>query len=179
VVGFVALIVVSALVFQPAVAGPIQRKLERTLGIFGGEDTAAVQSMEQDIQEWNREATKYREVIAGAGNLDVNAFRQQAATSETSLEGTLSQMHSHADSARFPRLQDALDDIAAKFDDQLGALRLVSRGFLIDDLTLVQAGDARFKDAKQRAVDLFENRLKPLLERAGIDSNGFGQALST
>jgi hypothetical protein len=86
-------------------------------------------------------------------------------------------MRAHAGVAEHPELRDALGDLSSVYDDQLGGLRLVNRGLLIDGIDLVRTGDAHYKDAVNRAQTLFERRLRPLLERAGLDARAFGQAV--
>jgi hypothetical protein len=212
--GFALLIVLAAILFQPAVAGRAQRQLERAVSVFGASDTAAVQSFVTEITAWNAEAKRFGELISGfdAADLqpvpastpspepspdeaspdpastpspepspvesDLERFRSRVSSSEAALQEIITQMHGHAESAEHPELRDALDDVASKFEDRLAGLRLVSRGLLLDDHELVKSGDERYKEAKRRSEQLFEDDLRPVLERAGLDADAFARELS-
>ena len=75
-------------------------------------------------------------------------------------------------------LRDALGDLAGVFKDELAGIRLLTRGFVSNDQTMIQSGDTTFKDATARAVELFEERVEPILERAEIDSGSLGAAVA-
>jgi len=180
VAGLVGLVVLAAVLYQPAVAGRLQPRIERVLRVFSSEDERAVEQFEGSVIEWNRAAEGYHdslEVALREGG-DSNRLRGSAAQAETTLEGIGSEMRTSAESAQQPELRDALGDLASIYEDQLGGLRVVNGGLLVDNIDLVRTGDASFKDAHERATTLFQSRLRPLLVRAGLDAQSFGNAIA-
>ena len=177
--GLAVLVVAAALLYQPSVAAPMQPRIERVLGVFSAADEEAVTGFQQDIREWNEESERYQAMLRTSlgDGVDFDRFRSRSEEAENSLVDIVEQMRAHAGVAEHPELRDALGDLSSVYDDQLGGLRLVNRGLLIDGIDLVRTGDAHYKDAVNRAQTLFERRLRPLLERAGLDARAFGQAV--
>jgi hypothetical protein len=62
-----------------------------------------------------------------------------------------------------------LQDLAAVYSDELSGIKLITRGFVERDQALIQSGNTRFTTATDRALELFEERVRPLLERGDID----------
>jgi hypothetical protein len=157
----------------------MQPRIERVLGVFSAADEEAVTGFQQDIREWNEESERYQAMLRTSlgDGVDFDRFRSRSEEAENSLVDIVEQMRAHAGVAEHPELRDALGDLSSVYDDQLGGLRLVNRGLLIDGIDLVRTGDAHYKDAVNRAQTLFERRLRPLLERAGLDARAFGQAV--
>lgn len=110
--------------------------------------------------------------------VDFEQLRRGAADAEATLDELIVQMREHARLAQHADLRDALDDLVSIFDDQLGGLRVVNRGLILDTLELVRTGDARFKDAENRAKVLYEERLRSLLSRGGFDADAFGALIT-
>lgn len=180
VVGLVALVVLSAILYQPAIAGKLQPRIERALQVFGSEDAAALESFQDHIVEWNDSAQAYHDELEVAlrNRENVDGLRGSAVQAETTLEGITSEMRSSAEEAQHPELRDTLGDLASIYAEQLGGLRVVNRGLLVDNIELVRTGDARFKEAHERAGTLFQERLRSLLDRGGFDANAFGRAIA-
>jgi hypothetical protein len=177
--GLAILIVLAAIVYQPGVAARVQPRIDRALGVFSGADEEAVDGFRQDIIEWNEDSAEYHGLLEASlrRGIDFNRFRQRAADFEGNLVDLVAQMRAHARGAQNPDLRDVLDDLASVYEDQLGGLRVVNRGILIDQLNLVGTGDRRYDDARRRAGALFTTRLRPVLVRAGFDAQAFGDAL--
>jgi hypothetical protein len=177
--GLAILVVLAAIAYQPGIAARIQPRIDRALGVFSGDDEEAVTSFQQDIREWNEDSDQYHALLEASlrRGIDFNRFRQRAADFEGRLVDLIAQMRAHADAAQNADIRDGLDDLASIYEDQLGGLRIVNRGILIDGLNLVRTGDRRYKDARQRAGTLYSSRLRPLLVRAGYDAKAFGDAL--
>lgn len=180
VAGLLGLVVLAAVLYQPAVAGRLQPRIERVLRVFSTEDERAVEQFERSVIEWHQAAEDYHDSLEVAlrERGDPDRLRGSAAQAETTLEGINSQMRTSAESAQQPELRDALSDLASIYEDQLGGLRVVNRGLLVDNIDLVRTGDASFKDAHERATTLFQSRLRPLLVRAGLDAQSFGNAIA-
>jgi hypothetical protein len=180
VTGLVGLVVLAGILYQPAVVGKLQPRIERALQVFGSQDADAVEAFEERIVEWNGSAQAYHDSLEVAlrNRENVNNLRGSAAEAETTLEGITSEMRASADAAQHPELRDALGDLASIYDDQLGGLRLVNRGLLVDNIELVRTGDARFKEAHERAKTVYESRLRSILQRAGLDVDSFGRAIA-
>lgn len=180
IVGLVVLVLAAAILYQPAIASRVQPRIERVLKVFGSEDEQAVKTFEQAVVGWNEQAGEYHERLEAMlqAQDQFDRFRADASATETSLADLVEQMRSAARSAKHPGLRDALQDLASIYDDQLGGLRLVNRGLLVDSIDLVRRGDTRFKDAQGRARQLFDNRLRELLERGGFDASSLGNAIS-
>jgi multisubunit Na+/H+ antiporter MnhB subunit len=178
-VGLVVLILVAALLYQPAVAARMQPRIDRVLQVFSSTDEAAVTGFQQDVLQWNEDSQDYRRMLRSSVSVGMNfdQFRKRASDAETGLADLVAQMKTHAAGAQHPDLRDALDDLASVYEDQLGGLRLVNRGLLVDGIDLVRTGDTRFKDAVTRAETLFRTRLRSLLDRAGYDADSFGEAV--
>jgi hypothetical protein len=62
--------------------------------------------------------------------------------------------------------------------EELTGLKLVSTGILTNDFTALRNGDNTYKAAQKRAQTVFEERLRPLFDRAGFDVDAFRQALA-
>jgi hypothetical protein len=180
VTGLVGLVVLAAILYQPAVAGKLQPRIERALQVFGGEDESAIEGFEERVIEWNESAQAYHDSLEVAlrNRENVERLRGSAVEAETSLEGITSEMRASADRAQHPELRDALGDLSSIYIDQLGGLRLVNRGLLVDDIELVRTGDARFKEAHERATTLYQGRLRSILQRGGFDAASFGRAIA-
>lgn len=177
--GLVVLIVLAAVVYQPGIAVRAQPRIDRALGIFGAADEEAVVGFQQDIVEWNDASDQYQNLLEAQlrRGIDFNRFRSRAGAFERTLVDLVAQMRARAGAAQNPELRDALGDLASIYQDQVGGLRTVNRGILIDGLDLVRTGDRRYKDARVRAGALFADRLRALLDRAGFDSDAFGEAI--
>ncbi|MGH2760954.1 MAG: zinc ribbon domain-containing protein [bacterium] len=180
VVGLIGLVVLSAILYQPAVAGKLQPRIERALQVFGNEDATALEAFEQRIVEWNESAESYHDELEVAlrNRENVDRLRGSAVEAETTLDGITSEMRASAEQAQHPELRDALGDLTSIYVDQLGGLRLVNRGLLVDNIDLVRTGDARFKEAHERAGALYQARLRSLLDRGGFDADSFGRAIA-
>ena len=180
VVGLVVLIVLAAVAYQPGIAARAQPRIDRALGIFGAADEEAVTGFQQDIDEWNDASDQYQNLLEAQlrRGVDFNRFRSRASDFEGNLVDLVAQMRARAGAAQNSELRDALGDLASIYQDEVGGLRVVNRGILVDGLDLVRTGNQRYKDARVRAGALFADRLRPLLDRAGFDSEAFGQALS-
>jgi hypothetical protein len=180
VAGLLVLVALAALLYRPAAAERLQPMIERALNVFTPADEAAANGFKQDIDLWNDESSRYRSALESSvsSGISFDQFRTRAGETEVELGDLVAQMRTHAKDAQHPGLRDALDDLASIYDEELGGLRLVNRGLLIDGIDLIKAGDKRFKDADARARTFFRDRLKRLLERAGIDSAEFGKAIA-
>lgn len=178
--GLVALVVAAGVIYQPAVAKRVQPRIERALGVFGNEDVQAVKGIEQDVRSWNDASKDYQLLLETSlrEGVDFDQLRDRAGEAEATLEELVVQMRAHARLAQHAELRDALEDLVSVYDDQLGGLRVVNRGLLLDALDLVRTGDSRFKDAENRAQALFDQRLRPLLKRAGFNADAFGRTLA-
>jgi hypothetical protein len=178
--GLLLLVGLAAILYRPAAAERLQPRIERALNVFAPEDEAAANGFRQDIELWNDESGRYRSMLESSvrSGIDLNQFRVRAGDTEAELEDLVAQMRTHAKDAQHPGLQDALDDLASIYEKQLGGLRLVNRGLLIDGIDLIKAGDKQFKDADRDVRVFFRDRLRRLLERAGIDSEEFGGAIT-
>jgi hypothetical protein len=181
VVGFIVLVVASTLLFQPRVIERAQAELEKALGVYGDDETKAVEDFANDINVWNTETSRYRDAIISPllrGDVDMERFRVAAAGSEETLNGTVRNMQTHADSAANDKLRDALGDFAAIYEARLSAIRLITRGLVSNDQALVNSGETRRDASKASAVEFFDRRLKPILERADIDTDSFGASVA-
>lgn len=181
VIGFVVLVVASTLLFQPRVIERAQAELEKALGVYGDDETKAVEDFANDINVWNTETSRYRDAIISPllrGDFDMERFRVAAAGSEETLNGTVRNMRTHADSAGNAKLRDALGDFAAIYEARLSAIRLITRGLVSNDQALVNSGETRRDASKASAVEFFDRRLKPILERADIDPESFGTSVA-
>ena len=178
--GLVGLVLAAGLIYQPAVAKRVQPRIERALGVFGNEDAEAVKGMQEDVRSWNDASREYQQLLETTlrEGVDFDQLRSAAGEAEVTLEDLVVQMRSHARLAQHAELRDALDDLTSVYDDQLGGLRVVNRGLLLDTVDLIQTGNSRFQDAQTRAQSLFDDRLRALLERGGYDADAFGQALA-
>lgn len=178
--GLVALVVAAGLMYQPAVAKRVQPRIERALGVFGNEDAQAVKGIQEDVTAWNDASKDYQQVLQTTlrEGVDFDQLRNAAGEAEAKLEELVAQMRTHAQQAQHAELRDALDDLTSVYDDQLGGLRVVNRGLLLDTFDLIETGNSRFQDAQTRARSLFDDRLRALLERGGYDADAFGQALA-
>ena len=181
-IGFLLLVGAVALAYQPSLMATAQRELDRTLGIFGADVQDSVQRFEADIDQWNAEVNRYklehlkRIVDARKSETDPQklavaeeTFRVEASGSEEALDGTFERMRSHADAVEHATLRAALQDLSAIFSDELSGIKLITRGFVERDQALIQSGNTRFTNATDRALEYFEERVRPLLERGDID----------
>jgi len=181
VIGFVILVAASTLLLQPRVIENVQGDLEKALRVYGPDETEAVNDFIADIDVWNEETTNYRDDVVSPllrGQSNIDDFRFNAAGTEETLKGTVNSMRTHADSADNTRLRDALGDLAAVYEERLSAILLITRGLVNNDQALVNSGETRRDASKARAVDFFDQRLKPLLERADIDADSFATAVA-
>ena len=181
VIGFVILVVASTLLLQPRVIENVQGDLEKALGVYGPDETAAVDNFIADINGWNTETTSYRDDVVSPllrGQSNIDEFRFNAAGTEETLKGAVNSMRTHADAADNKRLRDALDDLGAVYEERLSAILLITRGLVNNDQALVNSGETRRDASKARAVDFFDQRIKPLLERADIDADPFATAVA-
>ena len=181
VIGFVILVAASTLLLQPRVIENVQGDLEKALRVYGPDETEAVNDFIVDINVWNTETTSYRDDVVSPllrGQFNIDDFRFNAAGTEETLKGTVNSMRTNADSSDNRRLRDALGDLAAVYEERLSAILLITRGLVNNDQALVNSGETRRDASKARAVDFFDQRLKPLLERADIDADSFATAVA-
>jgi len=181
IVGFVLIVAGSAIAYRPADMHSVQTRLDRVLRVYGPTEKEAVDGFEGDITDWNAERDHYRSDILApvlGSKPDVPKFRVDASASEETMKGIVDRMMTHADTANNLRMRDALHGLASIYDDQMSGINLLTRGVLAGDQGLVAQGDARFKDAGKRSLEFFQLRVRPLLERAGLDSASFESAVS-
>jgi hypothetical protein len=189
-VGFVVIVVGVALGYQPALMRNAQSELDSVLGVFGDDVLEGIDRFEADVDQWNAEVHQYSEVelskLSKARDTEADAaklakteesFRIAASGSEEALDGILKRMRSHADGVGHAPLREALTDLTGIFADELSGIHLITRGFVNDDQALIQSGDTRFKDATQRAVEFYDERVRPILERGDIDADSLGLAV--
>lgn len=180
-VGFLVLVVAVALVFQPGLMSTAQKQIDRTLGLFGPAVEKGVEDFGGSVDQWNAEVDNYRiehlKRLSDARNKEpdpvkrANAeetFRIEASKSESALDGIQKRMRADADAIPHALLREAMLDLAAVFADELAGIRKLTRGMVNDDQGLISSGNEQFKDATRRAVELFDERVEPLLERGGI-----------
>lgn len=190
-VGFILLVAAVTLVYRPALMAPAQKRLDQALGVFGPHVSEAVERYHADVDQWNAEVDRYKtehlttivrnretETDAEARMTAEERFRIEASRSEEALDGILKRMRSHADAIEHPPLRDALRDLTAVFGDELSGIHLITRGFVNDDQGLISSGDTRFKDATDRAVELFDERVRPILERGDIDADPLAASIA-
>jgi hypothetical protein len=189
VTGFLVLVAAVAFLYRPSLMADAQRSLDRQLGVFGPEVSEAVDRFTGDVDQWNREVDNYRTDLVAVTQVqrtEADQAKREAATREFSvvasgleagLDGINKRMTSHASAIEQQPLRDALGDLAGVFKDELAGIRLLTRGFVSNDQTMIQSGDTTFKDATARAVELFEERVEPLLERAEIDAGPLAAAV--
>lgn len=185
VIGFVVLVGAVALTYRPSLMATAQRELDQRLGVYGPEVAEAVEKFEGDVAQWNLEVDNYRTDLLAVTNAQerepdaikraaaLEEFRVAASGVEAALEGNQKRMIAHAESIEQAPLRDALTDLASIFDDELAGIKLLTRGFVADDQSMIKRGDTSFKDATARAVDFFADRVRPILERAEIDADQF------
>lgn len=189
-IGFVVLVTGVAFAYQPSLMRDAQSTLDRALGVFGDDVIEGIDRFEADVDQWNAEVHQYSEVelakLSKARDTETDAaklaraeqtFSVNASGSEEALDGILKRMRSHADGIEHAPLRDALLDLTGIFADELSGIHLITRGFVNDDQVLIQSGDTRFKDATQRAVEFFDDRIRPILERGDIDADSLGLAV--
>jgi hypothetical protein len=189
-VGFVVLVTGVAFGYQPSLMAEAQSRLDRALGVFGGDVVQGIDRFEADVDQWNAEVHQYsdveltklskaRDTLTDAAKLAKaeETFRVDASGSEEALDGILKRMRSHADGIGNAPLREALTDLTGIFTDELSGIHLITRGFVNDDQALISSGDTRFKDATQRAVEFFQERVRPILERGNIDAESLGLAI--
>jgi zinc ribbon protein len=189
-VGFVILVIGVAIAYQPSLMAEAQSRLDRALGVFGNDVIEGIDRYEADVDQWNAEVHQYSDVeltkLSKARDTETDAaklakaeetFRVEASGSEEALDGILKRMRSHADGIGHAPLREALTDLTGIFADELSGIHLITRGFVNDDQALIQSGDTRFKDATQRAVEFFDDRVRPILERGDIDPDSLGLAI--
>jgi hypothetical protein len=189
-VGFVLLVAGVTLGYQPSLMADAQGRLDKALGVFGSDVLEGIDRFEGDVDQWNAEVHQYSEVelskLSKARDTEPDAaklakaeeaFRVAASGSEEALDGILKRMRSHADGVGHAPLREALTDLTGIFADELSGIHLITRGFVNDDQALIQSGDTRFKDATQRAVEFYEERVRPILERGDIDADSLGLAI--
>lgn len=189
-VGFVLLVVGVAVGYQPSLMADAQSRLDKALGVFGSDVLEGIDRFEGDVDQWNAEVHQYSEVelskLSKARDTETDAaklakaeeaFRVAASGSEEALDGILKRMRSHAGGIGHAPLREALTDLTGIFGDELSGIHLITRGFVNDDQALIQSGDTRFKDATQRAVEFYEERVRPILERGDIDADPLGLAI--
>jgi hypothetical protein len=179
--GFVILVAAVTLAYRPSLMETGQRELDRTLGIFGPEVAESVDRFRDDVDSWNSEVENYRTDLLAVTRVqerEPDAEKRDAAAREFSiaasgveaaLDGVQKRMVSHADAIEQAPLHDAMKDLAAIYNEELGGIRLLTRGFVSNDQVMIKSGDTRFKDSTARAVEFFDERVRPILERADID----------
>ena len=189
-VGFVVLVAGVTLGAQPSLMADAQSSLDKALGVFGSNVLEGIDRFEGDVDQWNAEVHQYSEVelakLSKARDTEPDAaklakaeeaFRVAASGSEEALDGILKRMRSHADGVGHAPLRETLTDLTGIFADELSGIHLITRGFVNDDQALISSGDTRFKDATQRAVEFYEDRVRPILERGDIDADSLGLAI--
>ena len=181
VAGFVLLVGGAAVAYRPGEMHVAQEHLDRVLRVYGPTEKEAFDGFEGDIADWNAERDRYRSDILApvlGSRPNVAQFRVDASSSEETLKGIVDRMGTHADTANNLRVRDALHGLASIYDDQMSGINLLTRGVLSGDQGLISQGDTRYKDAQKRSVQYFDLRLKPLLERAGLDVTSFRDAVA-
>lgn len=176
VIGFVLLVAGSAIAYRPAPMHSAQMKLDRTLHVYGPSEKQAVDGFEADVSDWNTEVAHYRgDILAPVLSTkpDVTKFRFDASASEETMKGIVDRMGTHALTANNVRMRDALTGLESIYEDELSGINLLTRGVLSGDQALIAQGDTRYKDGNKRAIEFFNLRMKPLLERAGLDVTSF------
>lgn len=190
-VGFLVLVLAVALAYSPSVMASAQKRLDRALGSFGPDVTQAVNNYEADVEQWNAEVHRYSQThvtnLTKSRDTETDpakltraeaTFRVEASGSEAALEGIVKRMQSHAEAISNAPLRDALDDLSAVFNDELSGIHKITRGFVQDDQALIASGNTGFKDATQRAVEFFDQRVRPILERGDMDTTEFQAAVA-
>jgi hypothetical protein len=181
-IGFVVIVIAVTLVYQPSVMARAQRQLDRTLGLFGPEVSSNVEEFTAGVDQWNAEVNQFKlstlktliearrdeedpQKVADAEE----TFRIEASKAEAALDGIYKRIRNQADTIEHALLREAMLDLAAVFNDELSGIKQLTRGIVNEDQGLISAGDASFKEATRRAVELYADRVKPLLERGSID----------
>lgn len=179
IVGMLVLVGAGAYVYRPPVLSDAQEPLERLAGVWSDADEQAVETLKGDLLTWNDTVDGYQRVVAAIirNEITVEEFRGVARSSEAELEDTIDAMDASALSASNERLRDALSSLVDAYEAQLAALKAVSRGILQGDFQSLQGGDSAYKQAQAAAVERFEERVEPLLERAGFDVESFARAV--
>jgi hypothetical protein len=181
VLGFVLLVGGAAIAYRPGEMHGAQEHLDRVLRVYGPTEKEAFDGFEGDITDWNSERDQYRSDILApvlGSKPNVAQFRVDASSSEETLKGIVDRMGTHAATANNLRVRDALHGLASIYDDQMSGINLLTRGVLSGDQGLISQGDTRYKDAQKRSVQYFDLRVKPLLERAGLDVTSFRNAVA-
>jgi hypothetical protein len=189
-VGFVVLVAAVTLTYRPSLMSSAQRRLDQTLGIFGPEVSEGIQRFNADVDQWNVEVSNYRTDLLAVTTIQkrepddakrdaaVREFSVSASGLEAGLDGINKRMLSHADAIEQAPLRDALRDLSAVFGDELAGIRLLTRGFVTNNQAMIKSGDTSFKVATARAVELLDERVEPILERADIDSSPLAQSVA-
>jgi hypothetical protein len=191
VVGLVILVAAVAVTYRPSAMATAESRLEKAMGLFGPKVTNGVKSFEGDVDQWNAEVARYRddylvtflrvreaETDPAKFEKGRKTFEFDASGSEEALDSLLKRMRSDADGISHAPIRESLDDLVGVFGDELSGIKLLTRGLLgQDDQALIQAGNTRYREATKRSVDLYEARVRPLLERGGIDADPLGLAI--
>ena len=192
IVGFVALVLGSVLLYQPSIMADAQEQLSKALGgVYSEADETAVDQVRASLGAWNGGVDRYKEQLtsiselrkntgldAEALNAGIDRVRVEMSENNDELAGVLTQMRSRAERADDPDLQTALANIAGFYDQQLSGIRAITQGFPAGNSTLVDNGNRRWTQARDSATAYFESDLRALLERGDLDVNEFRTALT-
>jgi hypothetical protein len=178
--GLLVLVAVGAYLYRPVYLHNAQVRLERALKVWSDRDATAVDDFRGDLVSWTGTVADYqRDVAAVVGrHITASEFRGVAAPALQSLQEATISMQTHATSAHNAKLRNALATLAGVYGDELTGLKLVSTGILTNDFNALSSGDDQYKLARKRAATVFTEKIRPLLERAGLDSDAFEQALA-
>jgi hypothetical protein len=179
-IGLLVIAGVGAYLYRPVYLHNAQVRLERALKVWSDQDATSVEDFRGALIGWNGTVAEYQRDVAGVVNkhITVQDFRSVAGPALQSLQEQTVAMQTHSTSARNQKLRDALGTLGGVYNDQLTGLRLVSSGILTNDFNSLRAGDAQYKNARERAATVFTERIRPLLERAGLETSAFEQALA-
>jgi hypothetical protein len=180
IIGLLALTAAGAYLYRPVFLHTAQVRVERTLGVWNGSDASAVDDFRGDLTSWSGAVAEYQRQVAGVVDVHITAgdFRGVAEGTLASLQETTVSMQTHANAAHNEKLRTALGNLAGVYTDQLTGLKLVSTGILTNDFNALRNGDNTYKAARKRANSVYTEQVRPLLLRAGYDTDAFEQALA-
>jgi hypothetical protein len=180
VLGVLVLVAVGAYLYRPVYLHNAQVRLERGLKVWNDRDATTVDDFRGDLVSWTGAVAEYQRDVAGVVGSHITAkdFRGVAGPSLQSLQEATISMQTHATSAHNAKLRNALSTLAGVYGDELTGLKLVSTGILTSDFNSLRSGDDQYKAARTRAAAVFTDKIRPLLDRAGLDAAAFEQALA-
>jgi uncharacterized membrane-anchored protein YhcB (DUF1043 family) len=180
VAGLIVLTAVGAYLYRPVFLHNAQVRMERTLKVWNDKDAGAVDDFRADLVSWSSTVAEYQRQVAGVVNnhITANDFRGAAQPTLSSLQEATVSMQTHATEAHNRKLHEALSNLAGVYTEQLSGLKLVSQGILTNDFNALRNGDNTYKQARKRADAVFNDQVRPLLERAGFDVDAFQQSMA-